>query len=95
MEKILIFSSTQSADYWFKYTCRFLKEQNCLFKAYFYERKIIYHNVILLFVANVTERFFYGRGKSRIYFKMENRMEKEYIKTLKEIFEDGEETKGE
>lgn len=95
MEKALIFRNNRIADYWFKYTCRFFKENKVEVLMFEHERRILFKEFCLVFLGYIDEHYLIGRKNMKLYFNMEEKMEKNYSKILKEILKDGEETKGE
>ena len=95
MEKILIFETSNTRDYWFKYIIRKLKDvsnEKCiLFKIYFFSKEIWINGNRIMFITlrekidkvGMADRF------TRYYYFMEHRLEKNFKETLKEILLDG------
>lgn len=91
MEKILVFKTKNSRDYWFKYIIKELKNKCVLFKVYFFSKEIWLNGDRIMFITlkEDTLSFEVGRHNSCYYYDMENGLENNFKRTLKEILLNG------
>lgn len=88
MEKVLVFENNRSKEYWFRQILKLLSSQDVIFKAYLYSYEIWFNGNRILFKseAEINRLFTIGRHNTKYYNDMENRLENNFIVTLKEIF---------
>lgn len=91
MEKILVFENSQVRNYWFKYIVKELKNKNFLFKVYFFSKEIWFNGDRIMFITlkEDTLSFESGRHNACYYYYIENGLENNFKRTLKEILSDG------
>lgn len=93
MEKILVFGTENSRNYWFKYIVKELKNKWILFKVYFNSKEIWINGNRIMFITlkENTNSFKAGRDDrfTRYYHFMEKRLENNFKETLEEILLDG------
>lgn len=94
MEKVLVFMTNNSRDYWFKYVINRLKKgldgRGIYFKTYLSSKEIWFNGNRIMFVTTIEidEKFKAGRHDALFIFNMENKLEMKFEETLKEIFLD-------
>lgn len=90
MEKVLIFENNRSKEYWFRLILKFLSNQGAFLKVYLYSYEIWFNGNRILFKSEyaINSEFTRGRHNTKYYNDMENRLENNFIETLKEIFDE-------
>lgn len=90
MEKVLIFENNRSKEYWFRRILKTLSNQNVSLKAYLYKHEIWFNGNRILFKTeyDINRLFTVGRHNTKYYNDMENKLENNFIETLKEIFDE-------
>lgn len=92
MEKILVFKTKNSRDYWFKYIIKELKNKCVLFKVYFFSKEIWLNGDRIMFrtLKEMTSLFMAARDNTLFYRNMEYRLENYFKETMEDILLDGE-----
>lgn len=90
MEKVLIFENNRSKEYWFRRILKIFSNQDVFLKVYLYSYEIWFNGNRILFRSEyeTNTRFTRGRHNTKYYNDMENRLENNFIETLKEIFDE-------
>lgn len=90
MEKVLIFENNRSREYWFRRILKIFSNQDVSLEAYLYKYEIWFNGNSILFKTeyDINNIFTRGRHNTKYYNDMENRLENNFIETLKEIFDE-------
>ena len=90
-EKVLIFINRETLNYWFNYICSILRKNSIDCRTIYWTKEILIGN-IKIFLKTYEEtkwQFFAGRHDIICFYNIENKLENNFKKTLKEILLDG------
>ena len=85
MEKVLMFETSNSLRYWYKYIINYLRENKRIFKAYLYSREIWINGNRIMFKTHIDNTFKIGRRETLYYHNIEKRLSENFQVTLRSI----------